>query len=122
MADQEQESSGVRARILRAAFPRLDFDGAVALVGILFEYRIVFSRRSWSLLRQHGLNIPLERLEPQEAAIVVGQLYSMDCDALYCAFEKRWAQLKPSPFFREMVARIESHEPVGRLEQWPSAP
>jgi hypothetical protein len=122
MCEDQLDPRGLRERILTSLFEKIDAEDAVALVGILFEYRIVLSRKFWSLLRQHSVEIPLEPLEPQAASILVAGLFHMDCDALFISFEKNWSKLKDSPRTAALKARIESHELVGQLEPWTLLP
>ena len=122
MCEDEQDAHAVRKRILTSLFEKIDEEDAVALVGILFEYRIVLSREFWSLLRQHSVKIPLEPLEPQEASVLVGRLFHMDCDALFVSFDKKWSRLRDSARTKALKARIESHELVGQLEPWTCLP
>jgi hypothetical protein len=122
MCEDEQDPHGLRKRVLTSVFEKIDEEDAVALVGVLFEYRIVLSREFWSLLRQHSVKIPLEPLEPQEACLLVALLFHMDCDALFVSFHKNWSTLRHSATAAAIKARIESHELVGRLETWAALP
>jgi hypothetical protein len=113
--------TGFRASILRDTSPSPSFDDAVALVGLLYEHRLVFSRKLWSLLQQHQRYESadgLEPLEPQAAAIFVADLYALDCDALFLAFRRDWSRIKSSPRFQAYVAIIEMHDYVDRVEKW----
>jgi hypothetical protein len=122
MCEDEQDPHALRKRVLTSLFEKIDEEDAVALVGILFEYRIVLSREFWSLLRHHSVKIPLEPLEPQEASALVGRLFHMDCDALFMSFDKNWSKLRHSARAAALKARIESHELVGQLEAWTPLP
>ncbi|HUT88662.1 MAG TPA: hypothetical protein VMY37_04150 [Thermoguttaceae bacterium] len=122
MCEDEQDPHALRKRILTSLFEKIDEKDAVALVGILFEYRIVLSLAFWSLLRHHSRRIPLEPLEPQEACSFVARLFHMDCDALFTSFDKDWSQLRNSPRTAALKSRIESHELVARLEPWSALP
>ena len=118
MSEEVPSRAAIRARILGDVFSRLNFDEATALVGILFEYRIVFSRQFWTLLRQQEIRINLEPLEPQAAAIYVADVFSQDCDRLYLAYYRQWAALRDTPRVKELIDRIEAHEFVDHLERW----
>ena len=88
MSDDPASTGTFRESILRTVFDKIDFNEAVNLVGILFEHRIVFSKRFWSLLRNHTARIPLDPLEPQAACRLVGHLFDFDCDALFLSFQR----------------------------------
>lgn len=118
MSDDVPNSSTIRARVLCDVFPRMDFDDAAALVGILFEYRIVFSRQFWSLFRPQNTRINLEPFEPQAAAVFVADAFSHDCDRLYLAYHKEWAALRDTPRVKGLIATIAAHEFVDHLERW----
>ena len=122
MPENDPESGGLRERILGSLFDKVSEDEAAALVGILFEYRIVLSRTFWSLLRRHSVSVPLEPLDPQAASILVGSLFGMDCDELFLAFQRKWSELRNSPRARSLVAAIQLHEFVERLEPWSPLP
>jgi len=122
MCEDWQDPHALRKRILTRLFDRMDEKDAVAIVGILFEYRIVLSREFWSLLRHHSRKIPLEPLDPQEASSLVARLFHMDCDVLFTSFHREWSQLRNSPRTTSLRSRIESHELVARLEPWSTLP
>ncbi|MHC4402391.1 MAG: hypothetical protein ACYTG0_22220 [Planctomycetota bacterium] len=122
MVKPAEESGGLLQRILTSVFEQVTSEEAVALVGILYEYRIVLSKEFWSLLRKHSWRFPLEPLEPQAASVLVADLFNMDCDALFMSFHKRWSALKGSPVAKGVIARIKSHELVERLEAWSRLP
>jgi hypothetical protein len=64
------------------------------------------------------VTVNLEPLEPQAAALLIGALFGMDCDKLFLAFTRDWHRLKDSPRANELIARIQLHEYVDRLELW----
>jgi hypothetical protein len=117
--------TGFRASILRDVLPSPTFDDAVALVGLVYEFRFVFSRKLWSFLQdlQKAKSVVdgLEPLEPHSAATFVGDLYAMDCDALFLAFHRDWSRIKASPRFQAYIAIIEMHDYIDRLEKWTPA-
>ncbi len=108
---------GFRESILRESFGKIGFEEAVELVGILFEHRIVFSKTFRNLFPTHNAQIDLEPLEPQAASILVGNIFGMDCDRLFLAFRDDWATLKHAQRVMELVASIQSHKYVARLER-----
>ncbi len=110
---------GFREGILRESFAGIKFEEAVGLVGILYEYRIIFSETLRRLFSEHNARIDLEPLEPQAASILVGNIFGMDCDRLFLAFRDDWAKLKHSQRVMGLVATIQSHKYVQRLERWP---
>jgi hypothetical protein len=122
MAVDRSDLTGFRASILRDVYPSPSFDDAVALVGLVYEYRFVFSRKLWTFLQDlqkaESAVDGLEPLEPPAAAIFVGDLYAMDCDAL---FHRDWSRIKSSPRFQAYIALVEMHEYIDRLEKWSSA-
>jgi hypothetical protein len=103
-------------------FEQLDFDEGVQLVGILFEYKIAFSRTFSSLLRDHTVRLSLDPLEPQEASSFIGNMFDFDCDALFVAFGQKWGHLKRGPRVQEMIAQIKSHKFVEQVEKWTPIP
>ncbi len=118
MSEEMPSRTAIRARILGDVFSELDFDEATALVGIVFEYRIVFSRQFWTSLGQQEIGINLDPLEPQAAAVYVADVFSQDCDRIYLAYYRQWAALRNTPRVKELIGRIEAHEFVDRLERW----
>ena len=118
MFEEVPDPTSIRSRILRKVFPRLDFDDATTLVGILFEYRIVFSRQFWTLLRPQKIKVDLDPFEPQAAAVFVADVFSHDCDRLYVAYHRRWAALRDTPRVKGLIAKIEAHEFVDHLQRW----
>jgi hypothetical protein len=122
MADESPRPYEFREQILRDVFEQLDFDEGVHLVGILFEYRIVFSRTFSTLIRDQTVRLTLDPLEPQESSALVGSLFGFDCDDLFVAFERKWGRLKCGPRVQEFVARIRSHQYVEQVEKWTAVP
>ncbi len=116
MARQQEHSLTIWQRILRETVPKLNPDDAVTLVGILFEYRFWISPKASTLLKQRPASWSLEPLEPTEAALVVAQLYGVDCDELFLLFHRNWSTLRLSPRVKGLIAAIESHEWVDHLE------
>jgi len=115
---EEPKPVGFRESILKDVFGQLGFEEAVSLVGVLSQYRIVFSRTFRNLLRDQTVKIDLEPLEPQAAASLVADLFGLDCDKLFLEYWARWHTLKYSPNTNELVAGIQSHKYVDRLELW----
>ncbi len=120
MSQHDRTSPDIRGRIVTSLFETIEPDDAVAMAGIMFEYRIVLSRQYWALLGRPRAAFPLEPLEPTEACTFVADLYHMDCDELFRSFHKKWSTLKDSPRVKALVSRIESHAFVDRLERWSS--
>jgi hypothetical protein len=119
MAEDEQGAQDLRAQILASVFGKVEAEDAVALVGILFEYRFFLSKECWALLRgSQKISIPLEPLEPTAASDLVAEVFGLDCDALFISFHRNWRALKGSSEVKGLVARIESHEHVDHLEPW----
>jgi len=110
---------GFRESILRESFAEIGFEEAVGLVGILFEYRIIFCKELRNLFSDQSARIDLEPLDPQAACILVGRIFRMDCDRLFLAFREDWARLKCSSQVMGLFASIQSHKYVDRLERWP---
>ncbi len=122
MADESAKHGGLRESILKEVFGTLGFEESVALVGVLSHYRIVFSRTFRTLLRDQQVNIDLKPLEPQAAATLLGQLFAQDCDKLFLEYWAHWHRLKDAPNTRELIAAIQSHRYVDRLEPWRVGP
>ena len=118
MSDDSSSSGTFRESILRDVFDKIDFDEAVNLVGVLFEHRIVFSKSFWSLLKNQTVRIPLDPLEAQDACILVGRLFDFDCDTLFLSFQREWSRARRSPEVKQMLAKIQTHLYVERLEEW----
>lgn len=118
--DDQEESNDLRTSILKDVFHNLDENDAVALVGILFEYRILISKKFSTLIKQHNTTFTLEPLEPSEAASIVANLFGQDCDRVFLAFQERWHDLRKAPRTKGLVADIASHDLVDQLEEWSS--
>jgi hypothetical protein len=110
---------GFRESILRESFDKIGFEEAVGLVGILFEHRIVFADKVRGLFTERNVRLDLEPLEPQAASILVGNIFGMDCDQLFLEFTRNWGILKHSPMVKGLIASIQSHKHVKRLDWWP---
>ncbi len=110
--------SGFRESIVKEAISTVDFRGAVALVGILFEHRIILSKTVSRSLRQYSQTFELEPLEPQSGADLVASLYGLEPDQLFLAFQDQWAAMKTSPIVKGLKASIQSHEHVEALKIW----
>ena len=118
MSDDPRFPDTMPTSVLREVFERIDFDAAVKLVGILFENRIVFSKRFEGLLKDQTVRMSLDPLEPQDACLFVGQLFGFDCDALFLSFRRKWSSLRRSLAVKVMVRRIQAHDDVEQLEKW----
>ena len=119
MAEDEQGAPELRAQILASVFGKVEAEDAVALVGILYQYRFVLSKECWTLLRGgRKISIPLEPLEPTAASELVAEAFGFDCDALFISFHRNWRALKDSSRVQDLIARIQSNEYVDHLEAW----
>jgi len=107
----------LRRRILRDTFSQVDRSLGVALVGILFDFRIELSPHASNMTKHHGDVFTLEPLDPQAAAELVGDMYGIDPDQLYLAFQQQWTDVRKSPPVSHAVAKIAAHELVEELEQ-----
>ena len=119
MTDQAQV---LRKSILKDTIGPIDQSAAVVLLGVLFDYRIVLSRRISKLVQQYNTTFELDPLEPQSAAELVATLYGFDPDQLFLAFQDDWASMKTSPLVGLFVEKISSHQDVDRLEPWEVTP
>jgi hypothetical protein len=118
MAEEAARPAGFRESILKEVFGDLGFEEAVGLVGVLCQYRILFSRTFKTLLQDQKVNVDLVPLEPQAAANLVADLFGLDCDKLFLEYWARWHRLKDAPNTKELIAGIQSHRYVDRLEPW----
>jgi len=119
MAD---ESHPLRETILRETLAKPGSQEAVALVGILYENRIVLSKTLRRSLPRHPAAMHLDPLEPQSAAELVARVYGMDEDDLFLAFHRQWAAMRDTPMVLGLVAGMQSHQHVNRLEPWAATP
>lgn len=108
-----------RIRILREAFVDISDDQAACLVGILFEFRFVLSIETWNPTTQVKLHklVNLAPLEPQVAAVLVGDTFQLDCDDVYQRFMARWSEIRHSPMTASLSRQIRFHPTVARLER-----
>jgi hypothetical protein len=111
-----------RETILRGTLAKPGSREAVALVGILYEYRIVLSRTPGRSRPLHEAALHLDPLEPQAAAELVARVYGMDEDRLFLAFHRQWTAMRGTPMVLGLVAGMESHPYVDRLEPWAATP
>ncbi len=119
MSKNEHGSAGARVRILKDLFHHVSREQACALVGILFENRIVLTAETWnptSCTKQRR-TIELQPLDPQAASILVADVFDLDCDRLFLHFQRDWVSLKDSVVAKESKAAIGSHQLVAHLEQ-----
>jgi hypothetical protein len=110
------QPKGLRERILKDTFSHIDQSDGVVLVGILFDYRLVLSKRISSMVQQYSKTFDLDPLEPQSAAELVGELYGLDADELFLAFHNDWAAIRNSQTVKRLVVDIQSHRCVERIE------
>ena len=73
-------SGDPRQLIVKEAVKIAGFDRGVALLGILFDYRIVLSLRHRSISQGTAGQDHLEPLDPQAAANVVSSIFKLDPD------------------------------------------
>lgn len=118
MSEEPSNAPGFSKTILKEVFGEIGFEEAVSLVGILYEYRIVFSKAVSVICQNPATVFSLKPLMSQTAAILVGDLFGMDCDKLCLAFTRDWRKLKDSPRVKELIASIKGHEYVDRLERF----
>jgi len=106
---EQDESNTLRTSILKEVFHNLKENDAVALVGILFEYRVLISKKLSTFIKQHNTTFTLEPLEPSEAASIVADLFGQDCDRVFLGFQQRWQDLRNTPrtgpYRRHHIAR-----------------
>jgi hypothetical protein len=118
MSEEPPNVPKVPKTILKQVFGEVSFEEAVVLVGILYEYRIVFSKAVSTICHDPTCTFSLKPLEPQAAARLMGELYSMDCDELFFTFVRDWGKLKGLPMVRSLLDLIQGHEYVSRLERF----
>ena len=110
----------VHEQIVSESFNELNHDEAVALVGLLANFKIVFSRQ----LREHACNAvswePLDilPLELDEAVRLVAFHAHLDQTALKKAAFENWTLIKESPLVIRLRHAIEAHRFVERLVPW----
>ena len=119
MAD---DSHPFREAILRETLAKAEAHEAVALVGILYEYRIALSKKLRRSLPLHEAALHLDPLEPQSAAELVARIYEIAEDRLFLAFHRQWAAMRDTPMVLGLVAGMQSHQHVERLEPWAATP
>ena len=83
MNEDSPNTVGFPRPFFSESFTGIGFNEAVGIVGILYEYRIVFSDRLHRLFPEQNVNTDLEPLEPQAASRLVGDIFGMDCDRLF---------------------------------------
>jgi hypothetical protein len=112
------DPSIARSKILKDTFPRVSPVQACALVGVLFERRFVLAVEieNPTLNRKTMHEVVLEPLEPQAASLLVATAFGLDCDELFVQFQRRWGVLKDSVETKGIVAQLQSHRWVERLE------
>lgn len=114
---EQDESITLRTSILKDVFHNLDKNDAVALVGILFEYRVRISKKFSTFIKQHNTTFTLEPLEPSEAASIVANLFGLDCDRVFLEFQQGWHDMRKSPRTKGLIADIALHDLVDQLEE-----
>jgi hypothetical protein len=108
-------------QIVAESFDTVTREEAIALVGILFTHRLVFSSelRARAVAAQRPEPIDLPPLELEPAASVVAFQSGYGVRELCLAASARWSDMKSSPIVERLKAAIESHRFVERLEPWP---
>lgn len=108
-------------QIVAESFAALTREESVALVGILFTHRIVFSSelRVLALAAQCLEPVDLNPLELETAARVVAFQSGRSVRDLCHAARETWASIRNSPLVARLKVAIESHRFVERLEPWP---
>jgi hypothetical protein len=113
------EPSIARTKILKDAFPRVSATQACALVGVLFERRFILAVEieNPTLHRKTKHEFVLEPLEPPAASLLVATAIGLDCDELFLQFQRRWGALRDSVETKGILAQLQSHPWVERLER-----
>jgi len=107
----------VHAQVLRETFEELDEDRAVALVGVLDDYRILYSDRLREAVE------PVEGMAPRIAASlpversseVIARLYGHDQEVLIRRYRETWTDPRLSMLVLELLALLEGHRFVGKM-------
>ena len=119
MPNNTQNPAAARARILAESFPGVTLDQAAVLVGILFAYRFVLSadmgNPQTQVARQQS--VELLPLDPQAAAALVADVFTMDPERVLSNFQENWATLKHRNVFKELMAELRSHPAVADLRE-----
>jgi hypothetical protein len=119
MRAEPYDWDNVREHILEAVFPGPSADEAVAMVGLLFDYRVVFSEELQHLTEkvEGEALISMHPYDAPTSASCVAKLFGLDADELLCGFQKSWRHVKESEVFCRVRRAFEGHRFVGRLEQ-----
>lgn len=111
-------------QIVSETFDTLSIDEAIALVGILYDFKIKFSDELRTLAQK------VEGWEPQgirpfdiqAAATWVADQFQLDQDKLIRGFHSRWSAMKVSETSQRVKEAIESHRFVSCLEPYSDVP
>ena len=118
MVEMGQEFGRARRQILSDSLSKVSFEEATALVGILFDNRIVVSERIFNpdSQRTNTQSFELQPLEPQEAARLVAEVFQCDCDQLFASFQRSWFSVQHSTVVKELKVAIQMHPMVSQLD------
>lgn len=104
MSDHSSSHYGLK-RILRETFAQLDLNESTRLVGILYESQVLILGATWML----------PALEPEEAAILVGDLYGQNARRLLHRFRHNWCSMKHSTATSLMMEALKEHDLVDEI-------
>lgn len=92
-------------RILRETFDELNLFESSRLVGVLYEFQILFL----------DATRVLPALEPAEAAGLIADLYNQNTRRLLQRFQDNWSTMKRSPATSAMIEALKTHDLVDEM-------
>ncbi len=109
--------SQVHEKIVWETFEYMNLENAMALVGILNDYQIVYSNKLRAVVE------PVEKwspqtepaLTPEYASNLLSEIYGFDPAELLHDYWENWRTLRKSPMVESLCIDLEQHRFIDRL-------